>query len=63
MPKKFNAPTNGALKLKTAAEYLDLSVPTIHRLVQRGLLKPCRSTRHLIFARSELDRFIYDGMT
>jgi len=57
-------PTNGALKLKPAAEYLGgLSVPTMHRLIKRGLLRPNKSTRHLIFLRSELDRFLRDGMT
>ncbi len=64
MPKSKSAPngTNnlapGALKLKPAAQYLSLSVPTMHRLVQRGLLKPCRATRHLLFAKKELDRFL-----
>jgi hypothetical protein len=57
-------PTNGALKLKPAAAYLGgLSVPTMHRLIKRGLLRPNRSTRHLIFLRSELDRFLTAGMT
>jgi excisionase family DNA binding protein len=54
----------GAFKLKPAAAYLGgLSVPTIHRLIQRGLLRPCRATRHLLFTRAELDRFLHDGMT
>ena len=49
----------GAYKLKPAAEYLGgLSVPTMHRLIQRGLLKPCRATRHLLFPKKELDRFL-----
>jgi len=52
----------GALKLRPAAKYLGgLSVPTMHRLVKRGLLKPNRATRHLIFLRSDLDRFLKDG--
>jgi excisionase family DNA binding protein len=49
----------GALKLKPAAQYLGgLSVPTMHRLVARGLLRPCRATRHLLFPKKELDRFL-----
>jgi hypothetical protein len=57
-------PTNGAFKLKPAASYLGgLSVPTMHRLIARGLLRPNRSTRHLLFLRSELDRFLRDGMS
>ncbi len=52
----------GALKLKPAALYLGgLSLPTMHRLVQRGLLKPNRSLRHLLFPVSELDRFLRAG--
>jgi excisionase family DNA binding protein len=49
----------GAYKLKPAAEYLGgLSVPTMYRLIERGLLKPCRATRHLLFPKKELDRFL-----
>jgi helix-turn-helix protein len=61
---KSNAPTNGALKLKEARQYLGgLSIPTMHRLIKRGLLRLNRSTRHLLFARAELDRFLHEGMT
>ena len=53
----------GALKLKEARQYLGgLAVPTIHRLIQRGLLRPNKSTRHLLFPISELDRFLREGM-
>lgn len=56
--------SQGALKLREAREYLGgLSVPTIHRLIRRGLLRPNRSTRHLLFPVAELDRFLADGMT
>jgi hypothetical protein len=52
----------GALKLKPAAEYLGgLSVPTMHRLIHRGLLRPNRALRHLLFSRQELDRFLREG--
>jgi excisionase family DNA binding protein len=60
------APTTpvGALKLKPAAQYLGgLSVPTMHRLIRRGLLRPNRALRHYLFAREELDRFLREGMT
>jgi tRNA(Ile2) C34 agmatinyltransferase TiaS len=54
----------GALKLKPAAQYVGgLSVPTMHRLIQRGLLKPNRATRHLLFPVSELDRFLRSNMS
>jgi excisionase family DNA binding protein len=53
----------GALKLKPAAQYLGgLSVPTMHRLIDRGFLRPNRVLRHLLFAREELDRFLREGM-
>ncbi|PYJ23158.1 MAG: hypothetical protein DME99_03660 [Verrucomicrobia bacterium] len=64
MPKTKSAPSEanlapGAYKLKPAAAYIGgLSVPTMHRLIQRGLLKPCRATRHLLFSKKELDRFL-----
>jgi hypothetical protein len=48
----------GALKLKPAAHYLSVSPITMRRLVDRGLLKPNRATRHLIFSLSELNRFL-----
>jgi excisionase family DNA binding protein len=52
-------PAQAALKLKPAAEYLGgLSKPTMYRLVERGLLKPCRATRHLLFPIAELERFL-----
>jgi hypothetical protein len=53
-----------ALKLKPAAAHLGgLSEPTMHRLIARGLLRPNRSTRHLLFPISELERFLRDGQT
>jgi hypothetical protein len=56
------APT-GALKLQQARQYLGgLSVPTMHRLCKRGLLRPNRATRHLLFPLVELDRFLREGM-
>lgn len=54
----------GALKLKPAAQYLGgLSVPSMHRLIHRGLLRPNRALRHLLFSREELDRFLREGMS
>ena len=55
MPQPKSAPREanispGALKLKEARQYLGgLSVPTMHRLIQRGLLRPNKSTRRLLF--------------
>jgi hypothetical protein len=56
------APIRGAFKLEEARHYLGgVSVPTMHRLVKRGLLKPNRSLRHLIFRRTDLDNFLANG--
>jgi hypothetical protein len=53
----------GGYKLHGARQYIGgLSVPTMHRLIQRGLLHPNRALRHLLFSREELDRFLKDGM-
>ncbi|HEU5247172.1 MAG TPA: helix-turn-helix domain-containing protein [Candidatus Udaeobacter sp.] len=62
MPHK-PLPTPAALKVKPAAAYLSVSKPTIYRLVERGLLRPNRATRHLLFPISELERFLREGQT
>jgi excisionase family DNA binding protein len=49
---------HGALKTKEAAQYLRLQPVTLRRLVQRGLLKANRATRHMLFSREELERFL-----
>jgi Helix-turn-helix domain len=52
-------PPVAALKLEPAAKHLGgLSKLTMYRLIKRGLLKPNRATRHLLFPISELDRFL-----
>jgi Helix-turn-helix domain len=53
----------GAYKSEEARHYLGgISVPSMHRAIKRGLLKPNRSLRHLLFPVAELDRFLKDGM-
>jgi hypothetical protein len=55
------APT-GALKLRAAAKYLGgVSTITVRRLIDRGLLRPNRSLRHLLIPVAELDRFLTEG--
>jgi excisionase family DNA binding protein len=51
----------GAFKLKDAATYLNISKPTMTRLVQRGLVRANRTLRHYLFSREELDRFLREG--
>ena len=61
-PSGTALPLKGALKTKAAAAYLGgRSLLTVHRLVKRGLLKPNRATRHLLFPVAELERFLRDG--
>jgi len=47
-----------ALKTKQAAERLSVTPKTLRSLVARGLIKPNRQTRHLLFPIVELDRFL-----
>ena len=54
----------GALKLQQARQYLGgLSIPTMHRLIKRGLIKPNRALRHILIPISELDRFLAEGQS
>jgi hypothetical protein len=63
MAKKMESSQRGALKMREARQYLGgISIPTIHRLIKRGLLRPNKCTRHLLFPIAELDRFLTDGM-
>jgi excisionase family DNA binding protein len=47
-----------AVKTGEAAKRLSVTPKTIRSLVKRGLLKPNRSTRHLLFPIEELERFL-----
>jgi excisionase family DNA binding protein len=52
----------GAYKLKEACEYLGgISPITVRRLMHRGLLRPLRILRHVMFSKAELDRFLAEG--
>ena len=49
----------GAFKLSGAAAYLGgVSEITVRRLIERGLIKPCRGLRHILIPKAELDRFL-----
>lgn len=48
----------GALQLKAAAAYLDCAEITVRRLVKRGLLRPNRAIKRLLFPIKELNRFL-----
>jgi excisionase family DNA binding protein len=49
----------GGLKLKDAAVYLGgISTLSLRRLIERGLIRPNRTLRHILISRAELDRFL-----
>ena len=51
--------SRGAFKLKEACEYLGgISEVSLRRLIKRGLIKPHLALRHIIIAKTELDRFL-----
>lgn len=47
-----------AYKLNEAAALLGVSVITLRRAIQRGLIKPSRAFRHVIISAEELERFL-----
>lgn len=58
IPKLSNGVPKLALTREEAADALGLSVVTIDRLTERGLLNPSRATRRPLFAVSEIERFL-----
>jgi hypothetical protein len=50
-----------ALKLRQAAEYLQISPASVRRLIRRGLIKPNLALRHVLIPVVELDRFLEGG--
>jgi Helix-turn-helix domain len=50
--------TLGGMPLKSAAQYLGISEISVRRLCKRGLLKPNRGLKKLIFPVRELNRYL-----
>ena len=50
--------TRLALSRDEAAAALGVSVPSLDRLVQRGLLRPSRALRRPLFPVPEIERFL-----
>ncbi|MGZ5529248.1 MAG: helix-turn-helix domain-containing protein [Limisphaerales bacterium] len=44
--------------MRETAEVLGVSYITVHRLLQRGLLRSSGAVRHKIIARTEIERFL-----
>ena len=61
-PAHVGVPIVGALIMREAAIYLSVSIPTLIRLMQRGILRSNRMTRHHLFPVAELDRALREGM-
>jgi predicted urease superfamily metal-dependent hydrolase len=64
-PKQSNSTPAivGAMKMRDACAYLGGIHPaTLRRLVDRGLIRPNKMFRHLLFAVDELNRVIKEGM-
>jgi excisionase family DNA binding protein len=51
------------LKLEEAARYVGLSQITLRRHIEKKELKASKKFRHLMFARSELDRWMTEGQS
>ena len=47
-----------AFTMKETAEILGVSYITVHRLIQRGLLKSSLALRHKIISKAEIERFL-----
>lgn len=52
-----------AFKLPEVAVLLSVSLPTVRRLITRGLLRPVRSLRHILISDTELRRFLREGVS
>jgi excisionase family DNA binding protein len=48
----------GALKVRGACRYMNISRSTLTRLIQRGEIRPNRKLRHLLIPIAELDKWI-----
>jgi excisionase family DNA binding protein len=59
-PNNTDQPLRGALQMKEAAHYLSVSPVTLRRLINRRLIFPNRTCRHLLFPIAELERFLND---
>ena len=58
---KSEPPEPEGFKVDDACAFLRISKPSVYRLIDRGLLKPNRALRHILFSREELLRFLKDN--
>jgi excisionase family DNA binding protein len=50
--------TRGALKVSGAARFLDVSIPTMRRLIKKGEITPIRKLRHLLIPIEQLTQWL-----
>ncbi len=58
---KFHEQPVGLLTREEAAKYLRVSVPTLHRRVQDGSLRPVHIGRRIVFQLEDLQRIVEQG--
>lgn len=51
-------PAKLAFKIKEAADLIGVSVVSLRRAIDRGLIRPSRAFRHIIISADELQRFL-----
>jgi len=62
-PNVFANTPPAALKYPEACRFLGgISVATLRRMVDRGLIRPNKMLRHVLFPVSELQRVLDEGM-
>jgi len=60
MPAAMPVPPRLAYSVKETAAMLGISEKSVRRLVARNLLHPSKALRHLLFAGTEIERFLAD---
>ena len=51
-------PSRRAYKIHEAAEILGITSISVRRLIDRGLLRPCRALRHVLVPVDEIERLL-----
>ena len=49
-----------AYKIQEAAEILGVTPITVRRLINRGLIRPCRVLRHVLIPADEIEKLLND---
>lgn len=56
--RPIGLPERRAFKVSESAEILGISEKSVRRLIDRGVLRPCRELRHVLIPAAEIDRFL-----